>query len=213
MKTINLLFKVLFLSAILLNFGCKTEEKKGATASTESLKNNKTACDTCDDNPDGTIERLGENDLSLKFNSNFKKYQMIHVDLLEDFILLAEPTIINNDSLQLKTKLAEIKRCEKFSLVGSEYIRECPDKDSIPTHHLKLTLKRLKKGENNTRNERTSISTVFKFNEGDAFDVHIFYEGEDNSSVMKRIPDENCQIEKPVSDDRICRAILSKPNN
>ena len=159
-------------------------------------------CNECEENPDGSIETIGENDLSLKFNYLSNQYQMIHVDFKRNFIILAQPKLIGANSLQLKSKIIEPKGCEKLSLVNAEYIIKCPNQNSIPTHHLKFVVK---KKTSDKKKSKIAIDSIFNFAKGDNFDVHIFYEGEDNEDVLGKIPDENCNIIKPIDDERICR--------
>ena len=176
----------------------------------------------CDlsNNVEGRIEKEAENDLTLKFYPKDNRYQQIHVDLKNDFLLLAtRDTLITDESkMRLHAKLAEMKYCENFSLIEAKYLRLCYDEENgTPTHHLKFVLKQIK-DNNKERVTKMEIDSTFNFNKGDNLDIHILYEGNSeyfkklNSLVYERMPEDSCITPKPVDDVRICRTIIVSGN-
>lgn len=170
------------------------------------------SCLKCE-NTEGRMDKDGSNDFSLKFNTNKKdQYQMIHVDLTHDFVLLAKPDSNINDKskIRLLARLAEIKNCEKYSLVSAEYLRACPNEDQVITHHIKFRLKEIKKGKDQRVTE-LPIKKVFDFKKNENLDIHIFYNNEPDS-IKTGMPDKNCKIYKPVIDERICKSVMITNN-
>ncbi len=115
-------------------------------------------------------------DLKLSLELNNQKFRPLHLDLVNDFGILAKVESKNDAITKMTFKLKEVGDCERYTLIGAEYIgptdsfdKAIADSSNSIRHHIRLTLNTNTLGE---RSVTTNLEQKFKIKPGDEIDVH-----------------------------------------